>query len=151
MAVDDIAAEIAVRLVGKSLIQVERNEYDWVFRFAQGALLQVECPWRILLNGRIALGGADHDQRFGQPEPVDGPSESCRLLCDQTIQTVRIREDTADLTIGFSGRGALEVLNNSSGYEGWQFRDAGFGVIALGGGELASMDGGRNRQPPSNA
>jgi hypothetical protein len=140
VAVEDIAAKIASRIVGRSLIRAERNDYDWEFCFAQDACLRVECSWRILIDGRIAFAGDDHDQKFGLPQPLNGPRECDRLLREKTIDAVRIRADAGDLTIEFSGGAALEVLNTSCGYENWQFRDAGLQVIALGGGELAFLE-----------
>jgi hypothetical protein len=122
-ASERLAAEIAGRLLGRSLMTVERGEYDWTFRFTESAFVHVECAWRILLDDSIAFGGGDHGQKFGLPAPLDGPTESHRWLRGKQIQGVRIRADTADLSIDFSGRAALEILNTSSGYEGWQFRD----------------------------
>jgi hypothetical protein len=137
----DIAARIASRLVGHRLISVERSDYDWVFRFANNVGLRVACPWRILVEGRIAHGDTDHAQHFGLPAPIDGSERSNQLLCDKTIQSVAIREETGDLTVSFSGGTALEVLNLSCGYEGWQLGDsAGLSVVAMGGGELALWD-----------
>ena len=140
MAVNDVAAKIADRIVGTSLIRTERGDFDWAFHFTQSAVLRVECPWRILADGRIGLGGRDHGQKFGLPEPLDGATESRRLLLNKTVQAVRTRDDTGDLIIEFGDRTALEVLNTSSGYEGWQFRDARLQVIALGGGELVFLE-----------
>ena len=138
MGISDTAADITSRFAGRNLIRTERGEHAWVFCFAGELFLHVACPWRILLNGRIALGNCDHGQRFGLPEPINGPKESERFLFDRAIQAVRIRHDTGDLTIEFSGQATLEVLNNSSGDEGWNLGDrSGFHVVAMGGGELA--------------
>ncbi|MGH8223580.1 MAG: DUF6188 family protein [Woeseiaceae bacterium] len=133
----DVAATIASRLAGHRLTGVERSENDWLFRFANNVDLRVACPWRILAGGRIAHGDCDHAQRFGLPEPVDGADRSKKLLAN-AIQGVAIREDTGDLTVSFDDGMALEILNTSSGYEGWQLSDGvGLNVVATGGGELA--------------
>jgi Family of unknown function (DUF6188) len=142
MDIIDVAARLNSRLAEQSLVQTERREYDWVFHFADEVTLRVACPWRILCDGRIALGDCDHAQQFGLPEPVDGAKQSDRLLRGETIQHVTIREDSGDLTIKFRGQTSLEVLNTSSGYEGWELEDgAGLHVIATGGGELALWTG----------
>ena len=134
----DVAATIASRLVGHRLIEVERSEYDWLFRFANDVGLRVACPWRILVEGRIAHGDSDHGQQFGLPKPVDGAGRSNKLLLNKVIESVAVRDDTGDITISFTDGTALEVLNTSSGYEGWQLNDgAGLNVVATGGGELA--------------
>ena len=134
----DVAARINSCLVGNHLLNVERREHDWIFLFENKVGLQVECRWRILVEGRIAFGDKDHAQQFGLPEPIDGADRSNSLLLNKTIQGVKIREDTGDLTIIFTDRCALEVLNTSCGYEGWQIIDgAGLHVVAMGGGELS--------------
>jgi hypothetical protein len=138
VVVVDVASKIGACLVGRSLARTELGERDWLFHFANGDILRVVCPWRILLDGRIALGDCDHAQKFGLPEPVDGPKESDRLLRDKKITRVSLRDDTGDLAIAFDGQATLEVLNTSGGYEGWQFAsETGLHVVATGGGELA--------------
>jgi len=138
----DITAKLNSRLVGQSLIQTERSEYDWGFRFAGEVFLRVACPWRILCNGRVAFGDCDHAQQFRLPEPVNGAMQSDRLLCNKAIQQVIIRGDSGDLTIKFTDQTSLEILNTSSSYEGWELGDgAGLHVIATGGGELAIWTG----------
>lgn len=134
----DIAARIASRLVGHCLLGVERSDYDWLFRFENNISLRATCPWRIIVEGRIALGDGDHAQQFGLPKPIDGAAQSNGLLLNKAIESIAVREDTGDLTFRFEGRTVLEILNTSSGYEGWQLNDgASLNVIAMGGGELA--------------
>ena len=140
----DVAAEVTARLAGREAIDVQRREYDWAFIFADDIGLRVECPWRILVSGRIALGRDDHGQKFGLSSAVDGQETSRLLLRNKSVQEVSIRSDTGDLAITFSGHTILEVLNASSGYEGWELHTAGLTVIATGGGELAIV-----RQPKS--
>lgn len=137
----DAAALVASRLVGHGLTAVESSDYDWLFRFADGAALRVWCAWRVIAGGRLAHGDCDHGQQFGLSRPVDGVERSSAVLLGKTIQTVTIRDDTGDLTIAFEDRTTLEILNTSSGYEGWQFWDqTRLRVVAMGGGELAIWD-----------
>jgi len=89
------------------------------------------------MEGRIALGDCDHGQKFGLPEPVDGPAEAKRLLSNKSIQAVVVREDAGDLAITFSDRTVLEVFQISSGHEGWQIGIPGLNVVVMGGGDLA--------------
>jgi hypothetical protein len=108
----DVAAELASRLVGRRLVQVERRDYDWSFVFAKNIGLTVVCPWRIVVEGRIWLGRDDHAQKFGLPAPVDGEDMSRRLTRDKLVRGVTLRDDTGDLTIIFDGRtaGSLEYV-----------------------------------------
>jgi hypothetical protein len=137
----DAAAMLATHLAGLYLTSVERREYDWVFGFADNAWLNVSSPWRILVDGRIAFAGSDDGQKFGLPAPKDGEEETHRLLGRKAIQQVLVRADTGDLSIAFVGHTFLEVINMSSGFEGWDLGAAGLRVIALGGGELAVFVG----------
>ena len=91
-----------------------------------------------MYEGRLVLTDSDHNQIFGLPTPVDGVVESRKILMNKSIQRIGLRADTGDITIVFSGAALLEVLNCSSGYEGWNWFDTnGFRIVAMGGGELA--------------
>lgn len=119
---------------------MERNEAGpWIFVFGgDQARLAVDCPWRILAGGRIALAQEDHGHQFGHPAPVDGTVEGGRLLSGKPVTAVSTRQDTADLAIAFGGLEALELFNSSSGFEGWNISASdGLWVIALGGGQVA--------------
>ncbi len=117
----DAEKETAARLVGASCTRLERNEAgSWVFTFGDGeAGLVVDCPWRIVAEGRIALAREDHGRQFGLPAPIDGVAVGERLLSGKPVTAVSVRRDTADLAIMFGGHAVLELFNASSGYESW--------------------------------
>jgi hypothetical protein len=133
----DAATTPAPLLIGLHLTEVRRRDSDWSFAFGDSVSLTAECPWRILSDGRIAHADTDDGQKFGLPAPVDGEEKTLRLLRHATIQRITIRGDTGDLSIAFGTGKVLEIINNSSGYEGWHIASADFEVIAPGGGELA--------------
>jgi hypothetical protein len=134
----DIAEKISACLTEHYLVRTERGDYDWVFHFTDDAFLRVACPWRIVQSGGIALGDCDDAQKFGLPEPVDAARTSEQIFLNRAITAVKLRDDTGDIAIHFGDRAYLEVLNTSSGYEGWQFGATnGLMVVATGGGELA--------------
>jgi hypothetical protein len=135
----NVSAMIAARLVGQHLLSVERRDYDWLMSFCPDIKLRIACPWRILKGGRTVFGDSDHAQQFGLPQPIDGAAKSEALLLKSLIEGLTIREDTADLTIAFSNKSTLEILNTSSGYEGWELREdkaMGLIVVAQGGGNI---------------
>jgi hypothetical protein len=137
----DIAEEIASRLIGQRLTEVERSDYDWHFLFANDASFRVACPWRIVAERRIAIGDSDHEPKFGASEVIDVAERANELLRNKAIGGVVVRRDTGDLAITFGDETVLEILNMSSAYEGWEFTDdAGLNVIAQGGGEIAVFD-----------
>ena len=107
-----------------------------------GAMLHVECPWRIVAAGRIVVGSVDHVRRFGRPSDVDAAQEVRKFLDQRRIEHVRLDPESADLTLDFGDGIRLEIWNNSSGYEGWNASGpAGQLVVAMGGGELAVWSG----------
>jgi hypothetical protein len=53
-----------------------------------------------------------------------------------------VRPESADLVLTFDGERRLELLNNSSGCEGWTFNGSdGRRVIAQGGGTVVELGG----------
>jgi hypothetical protein len=135
----NVSEVIASRLRGNHLVSVKRRDYDWLMSFQPGIKLRIECPWRILKGGRIVFGDADHAQQFGLPNPIDGVAQSETLLMHSAIQRLTIRDDTADMTIAFSNKNTLEILNTSCGYEGWELWEEkanGLIVVAQGGGNV---------------
>lgn len=134
----DVDGKLTASLAGKSYAATERSDFSWTFFLTDKARVTAEGPWRILHNGRIALGDGDHAHKFGLPEPLDGFAECNRLLKGRKIKRISIRQDTGDLTVEFEENTSLEILNVSSGYEGWNLGDGnGLMAIATGGGELA--------------
>jgi hypothetical protein len=133
----DAAKELANRLAGHHLTGVERREYDWIFSFSPDVGFTAECPWRILVAGRIARTDSDDRQKFGLPAPIDAAEDAHRCLHQKAVLAVTMRADTSDLSIEFEGQTVLELLNLSAGYEAWQFGARDLNIIALGGGELA--------------
>lgn len=98
----------------------------------------MDCPWRLLRHGSIAVSGEDHRQQFGLPAPIDAAQSATSLLASTIVQSVEVRGGTADLLIGFTGELRLDILPFSSGYESWQVSaPGGKQIIACGGGELA--------------
>jgi hypothetical protein len=68
-------------MLGQRCTYVEKVGHLWQLRFGDGdATLNLECPWRLLLNGAIAFGGDDDGQQFGLPTPLDGVKETEKLL-----------------------------------------------------------------------
>jgi hypothetical protein len=137
----DIVVAIQNALNGLSCTKLEHPS-DWYWQIVFGedkVAFGIECPWRLLFKGSIAFGDEDHAQKFGLPEPVDGPQRCLKLLQDSKVLSVALREGTADVMIAFDNGAQLEIFNHSIGYEGWSCTFGELRVIGLGGGELAIM------------
>src|SRR5258708_30301746 len=115
----DVVTALTAHLAGRHLTEVKRREYDWTFGFGDTSAsgLGVSCPWRIIIEKRIAFTSSDDGHRFGLPAPLDGEEVTQRLLGQKVIERISIRSDTGDLSIAFSSNTVLEVLNMSSGYK----------------------------------
>jgi hypothetical protein len=107
-------------LKGRSCTDVVRHEYAWAFVFGADCGLNVECPWRVIADGRIAVAHSDHGQKFGLLQPVDVPAETLRLLSGHPIVGTSVKSGSSDLCLKFEGDRRLELFTDSSGYESWQ-------------------------------
>lgn len=137
---DDLILAFETSIVGRAC-RVERREADWAFDLGDDVAIAVGCHWRLISPNGIALTDEDDRQQFGLPKPVDAEAQANTLLAGATVAIATVDRLTADLLLRFSNDMRLDLLNNSSGYEGWQgsFADGGKGtsIIAMGGGGLA--------------
>lgn len=130
-------------MIGRTITDVTFIEpVDWTFSFGQKGYIGVQCPWRILKQGRTALSSDDHRQQYGLPAPIDSAVEATRHLSGVLITAAQLRAGTNDILIDFSGDLRLEILPMSTGYEGWQMMDP-FGVefFAGGAGHITTWEG----------
>ena len=129
-------------MVGRIITGVQHLEpSQWSFMAGPSLSVGVECPWRILDAGRIAISSEDHLQQYGLSARLDAASIATNLLALRPITRVEIRESNADLLLEFEGRLRLEVIPFSTGYESWNiFGPSGFYVVAQSGGQLCIWD-----------
>ena len=124
-------------IVGKPIKVSFSEPSTWFFAFGESLGISVECPWRLLENGRIVISSDDHRQQFGLPAIVDSVERASSLLDYKAIQRVEVRQGTVDLFIDFDGGIRLEIIPISSGYESWQISTpTGKHIVAQGGGQL---------------
>ena len=103
------------------------------------ASLAVDCLWRIVVNGKVALTSRDHGQQFGRPAPIDAHVGALALLSTGPVVAVSLAEHSADLYLEFEGGHRLEVIADSSHYEPWNLRAPGVHFVVLGGGQIADF------------
>jgi hypothetical protein len=110
---------------------------QWRFFFSPELSIGIECPWRLIKDGHVAIGSEDHLQKYGLPAPIDAVQVTTDLLASQLITRVEIRDGTTDLLIDLTGDLRFEAVPISCGYESWNiFGPSGFQVVAQGGGHL---------------
>jgi hypothetical protein len=125
-------------MVGRH-IEVSFSEPSWFFAFGDSLTIRVDCPWRLLERGTIAVSSDDHLQQFGLPRPIDAAEHATILLTGAVVRRVEVREGTADLIVDFDGDKRLEIIPFSSGYESWQVSTpSGKSIVAQGGGQLSA-------------
>jgi uncharacterized protein DUF6188 len=130
-------------LVGRRFQSLSRREYDWVAVFDQDAKIVIECLWRLVRSDRIQVTSEDHGQQFGLPAPLDAAAEVNARIAEAAVEAVEVRQGLLDLTLHFSTGHTLQIVPNSSGYEAWNVSNGNKQFIAVGGGELALLDGDR--------
>ena len=125
-------------MVGRAVCEVSFHEPTlWSFSFGQKVTVGVECLWRIVTRGRVALTSEDHGHQFGLPAPVDAVARCTELFSTRHVSAVTLREDTADLAIEFTDDLRLEVIPTSAGYESWRLHDpSGTSYFVQGGGQI---------------
>ncbi len=122
-------------------VSSDEETHEWCFTFGDGMTLRVAAPWRIMSDGRIALGWEDHGQLFGRAAPMDAPKLAASLICDTEVVTPQVDGESGDLSIVFENGRLLQVFNSSCGYEGWQMFGPGKRtVVAQGGGAVQSLE-----------
>jgi hypothetical protein len=128
-------------MVGRSITSVTFEEpVDWTFWFGDKGHISVQCPWRILENGRIVCSIEDHRQQYGLPAPIDAAAGATGLLSSADVVRARLREGTSDILVEFSGHLLLEIIPMSSGYESWNLTDPfGTEFFAQGGGQICIL------------
>ena len=99
---------------------VEKAGHLWQFRFGDGdATLNLECPWRLLLNGAIAFGG-DDGQQFGLPAALDGVKKTEKLLSASLVRSVEVLSGCSDLSLtfqnGFAWKLSTALLGTTAGH-----------------------------------
>lgn len=127
-------------MVGRKILEVKFGEPDsWLFKFGEEAMIRVQCPWRVLIDGTIRISSDDDKQQYGLPAPIDAASEATSVIQDSAVASVQVRSGTSDLWIDFADHKRLEIIPFSRGYESWEVIDP-FGnyVVAQGGGQLAT-------------
>jgi uncharacterized protein DUF6188 len=126
-------------MAGRSVKVTTENGHQWFFDLGDTSRISVECPWRLLLQGKIRVTSEDHNQKYGLPAPIDAAAEANKLLNRLPVVSAEIRHGTGDLVLNFEGQLRLEVVPFFSGYEAWELSTPqGRHVLAGCGGELST-------------
>src|SRR4051794_10890024 len=55
-------------MIGRRIAEVSfEAPVSWTFYFGEKGYINVDCPWRVLDQGRTAWSSADHGQQYGWP------------------------------------------------------------------------------------
>ena len=110
-------------MVGRTVQAVSFNEPTvWVFSLGGVEHITVQCLWRILRDGCIAMCSGDHGHPFGLPEPVNAQRDATEWLSSSPVSAVKLIEGTADIVLDAGSVFRLEIISESIGYESWTIR-----------------------------
>ena len=130
-------------LVGDTLAKAEffRESESWLLTFGSGSTINIECLWRLKVNGTIVATGYDHGHMFGLPAPFDSSAALLERVKGESVSFVRVQSGTTDLHTGFGPTHVFEALPVSTGYESWQATSPKYGTVyALGNGQLCTFN-----------
>jgi hypothetical protein len=127
-------------MIGRSFSDVRFLEPTlWRFSLCSYESIDAECLWRLVDDRHIVRTSNDHGQQFGLAAPIDASAEASRILAHATVVGVELFNATADIHITLSDRQRLEIIPESSGYEGWTVRGPdGVCFVAQGGGQICT-------------
>ena len=122
-------------------VALDAQTDTWSLSFSSRSTISIPCLWRLLRNGAPSCTSRDHNCKFGLPAPLDALA-ALRELEGQAVQLVAVRSGTSALTLSFNAGLSLEIINTSSGFEGWDARHPSLGaVFVMGSGELSAIPG----------
>jgi hypothetical protein len=129
-------------LDGRRLTNVDGSAApgQWLFRFGGDHTISVECDWRIVVDGAIALAARDHEQLFGLRVPVNAIVQAQELLSERQVADAAIGV-LGDLSVTFTGGARLETFANSSGYESCTISLPDRLIVVLGSGAVEEFPG----------
>lgn len=102
----------------------------------------MECPWRIVAEGKIAVTDTDDGQMFGHGTPVSGVETAWAMLANKKVLAIEVAPITGDLTLEFEQTTWLQLFNGSSGHEAWVAEvknGPACTVVAQGGGRVVIL------------
>ena len=110
-------------MVGRTVRAVSFHEPAlWGFSLGGAEHIAVQCLWRILRNGCIAMCSGDHGHPFGLPEPVNAQRDATEWLSSSPVTAVKLIEGTGDIVLDVGSLFRLEIISVSIGYESWTIR-----------------------------
>ncbi len=120
--------------MGTRLVEAEKKDSTWFFRFDCGGTIYAESVWRLVTPETVVVTSADHGQLFGLPEPVDAEKLINSTLREIGVASYSCVGPHCDLIILFENQARLQFFNMSCGYESWRAQHKESEVICMGGG-----------------
>jgi hypothetical protein len=131
--VDEPKELLRKQLQGSQRVEIEKRDYDWLFKFDTGCSIAIESLWRLVSDRSIEVTSQDHGHQFGLPAPVDAGVLAKEKIGQDTVEKIDLNFATSDLTFTFSNGKVLQFISTSSGYEAWNFFASGMQVIGRNG------------------
>ncbi len=130
---DALLTGLVGRRLSKLWYDVESD--GWYFTFDEAGSLRVDCRWRIVASGRVALADLDHGELVGRESVIDAQQEWSASI-DGVVSSVDVLLPSGDLVITFANGARLEAQVSSSHYENWCLSHERRWIVAAPGGRI---------------
>jgi hypothetical protein len=129
-------------LIGKTCTRVScPAAATFVFEFGEYCVA-VECSWRIVDRGRLAIAHRDHGQDPSSGATIDASAGASELLLGKRVVAAYADDAIGDIRVAFEGPRMLEVFNDASRAEAWTLSGPNKYVWVAGtGGEISGHPG----------
>ncbi len=77
-------------LVGRTIKNVEKQDYSWFFVLDDGSSIGTESPWRLITAAGIVVTSEDDGHPFGLPAPVNAADRVTTTVGHEPIDRLRV-------------------------------------------------------------
>jgi len=118
--------------------RIKSGKYDaesknWLIKFESGALLNIECLWRLLEEDVICSSSEDHEHKFGLAKSFNGEA-ALTEMGEHEIKNISVTSGVGDIVFTLGELFKLQVIVTSAGYEAWQIKNKnGQSIVAVSG------------------
>ena len=104
-----------VELITKNKCSGVELANGWLQVLFDDKRLVIQCAWRLVHNGEIALSIGD------DTDSVESSEIAVRLLCEHRACSLSVTTPFHDIEVHFDNETAIQAYANSSRYENWYF------------------------------
>ncbi len=127
-------------------VTYDQDTDGWQFLFADEIHATSTGFWRLLKSNRIEFVSLDNGNQFGLPQSPDLIEKVTNLLTGKKLTELKVKKETADLTLTISEDIIIQIFIASSGYETYSFSIDNRKYLGLGSGNIGVVEATDNPQ-----